>query len=301
MAAAASGGGATESKHAVAEEEHKGGDLADTRNDDAAMVDGGGSVGGGGGGYTPEEAAARDEEVAMASLATRQQLRRLVLAGSIAEANDLASRVYPGLLERPGNQHLVFALRCQQFIEMVRAASPAAAAAAAASSPPSASAAAAAPAARLMGLPAADLLEFAKTQLRPFAQQHQAHQQQHGNGSNGASVGNGSDGRSGSSSSLASTPLFDHQQQQLQGVLGLLAYPDPLQSPLRELLDLERREEVAEALNATILATHGLAVPSKLEVLLGQLLATQEHLAEGCGEPLAEVPHTRVSPLDYSV
>ncbi|CAH2089928.1 unnamed protein product [Euphydryas editha] len=56
-----------------------------------------------------------DEDIA--SIKNRQRISKLVLAGRVGEAVEVARRLYPGLLER--DTELLLLLKCRQFVEMV--------------------------------------------------------------------------------------------------------------------------------------------------------------------------------------
>jgi len=66
-----------------------------------------------------------EEAVLRRTIPLRQQLRSLVLAGKVTAAIELTESLYPGLLSRSVALH--FRLRCQSFIELIRAARPTAA------------------------------------------------------------------------------------------------------------------------------------------------------------------------------
>eukprot|EP00743_Colponemidia_sp_Colp-15_P004857 GILK01005234.1.p1 GENE.GILK01005234.1~~GILK01005234.1.p1 ORF type:complete len:459 (-),score=65.62 GILK01005234.1:145-1350(-) len=61
----------------------------------------------------------------------------------------------------------------------------------------------------------------------------------------------------------------------IQEVIGLLAYEQPQTSPLQHLLTLSYREQVADKLNAAVLASLGAPKRSRLETLIRQLVAVK--------------------------
>ena len=73
-----------------------------------------------------------------------------------------------------------------------------------------------------------------------------------GGGAGGAGGAVGAGGAGGGLSISHGEQL--EQQRQLHRVMGLLAYTDPMSSPLCELMAVGRREVVADALNAAVLA-----------------------------------------------
>ena len=63
-----------------------------------------------------------EEAVLRRTIPLRRQLRSFVLAGKVSAAVELTESLYPGLLSRSVALH--FRLRCQSFIELIRAAKP---------------------------------------------------------------------------------------------------------------------------------------------------------------------------------
>jgi len=72
----------------------------------------------------------------------------------------------------------------------------------------------------------------------------------------------------------AERKLTGKEESFLQEVLGLLAYEDPSNSPLGHLLQISQREIAADAVNTAILHVEKQKIPSSLEQLLRQLLAS---------------------------
>jgi hypothetical protein len=65
--------------------------------------------------------------IANKTLDTRKKLRDFILAGSIVEAIDFCDLIFPNLLLYEGNtksRDVLFALRCQQFIECIKTSAP---------------------------------------------------------------------------------------------------------------------------------------------------------------------------------
>eukprot|EP00741_Cyanophora_paradoxa_P009544 tig00001525_g9244.t1 len=62
--------------------------------------------------------------------------------------------------------------------------------------------------------------------------------------------------------------------------MGLLAFEDPTQSPLAELLDNSQRQKMASELNAAILTSQCQEKDPKLPVLLKMLIWSQNQLDE---------------------
>jgi hypothetical protein len=65
--------------------------------------------------------------IAKKTLDTRKKLRDFILDGSIVEAIDFCDLIFPNLLLNDGNtksRDVLFALRCQQFIECIKTSAP---------------------------------------------------------------------------------------------------------------------------------------------------------------------------------
>lgn len=73
--------------------------------------------------------------------------------------------------------------------------------------------------------------------------------------------------------------------KELESAVTLLAFEDPFNSPLSELLEKSQRQHVAAELNAAILSSQEQEHESRLPLLLRKLLWTQERLNEKVGGP----------------
>eukprot|EP00002_Diphylleia_rotans_P000519 TRINITY_DN10279_c0_g1_i1.p1 TRINITY_DN10279_c0_g1~~TRINITY_DN10279_c0_g1_i1.p1 ORF type:complete len:412 (-),score=72.90 TRINITY_DN10279_c0_g1_i1:148-1383(-) len=72
-------------------------------------------------------------------------------------------------------------------------------------------------------------------------------------------------------------------QDELEKVVALLAYPDPSSSPFSGYLSIERRSQVADAANAMILEHFGYQPMSCLEVLMRQLNVAHQASRDAIG------------------
>ena len=73
--------------------------------------------------------------------------------------------------------------------------------------------------------------------------------------------------------------------KELESAVTLLAFEDPFNSPLSDLLDKSQRQRVAAELNAAILSSQDQEPESRLPLLLRKLLWTQDRLNEKAGGP----------------
>jgi hypothetical protein len=109
-------------------------------------------------------------------------------------------------------------------------------------------------------------------------------------GKGGAPQGKGQ-GREGGDEGGVDSWVEQHEKvcQVVERSLGLLAYQNPQESPLKELLQPSQRMVVADAINECILESQGHQKTSKLEVLIQHLLVshhTLRHMQGGRGERL---------------
>lgn len=167
-----------------------------------------------------DEASAKDLKPSP-SLVVRTEVRELLIVGDVAGAMSLVNSRFPGLLASSAKPMAY--LRCQEFIEHVRAGR------------------------------RDEALATAQLHIAPLLHQDpppvsngassSSSRSEHGNGSSGNGAAGGGGGR-----------LLDEEGRgMVQSVVGLLAYADPRESPLAQVYDESHRRVVADALNSAIL------------------------------------------------
>ncbi|KAI9219811.1 concanavalin A-like lectin/glucanase domain-containing protein [Blastocladiella britannica] len=173
----------------------------------------------------------------------RGEIRHLILAGTIDKAQSAIATHYPGLLDRDVVTR--FALDCQHFVELVRAGlldvTPSSKSGS--TNPP-----------RLLAALDYGRTHLAAAYLRP------------------------------------TVPPVDQKQQvldagrvaaHLRSVFALAAYPDPRTVPaVAPLLDLDRRTELADAVNAAARVYAGAPARAAIEVAVAQARACSDAVAE---------------------
>ncbi|XP_027333269.1 glucose-induced degradation protein 8 homolog isoform X2 [Abrus precatorius] len=73
-------------------------------------------------------------------------------------------------------------------------------------------------------------------------------------------------------------------REKLEDFMALLAYNDPVKSPMFHLLSLEYRQQVADCLNRTILAYFNLPSDTAMEKLIQQVTVVRQCLSQGLGQ-----------------
>ncbi|RKP09466.1 concanavalin A-like lectin/glucanase domain-containing protein, partial [Thamnocephalis sphaerospora] len=195
-----------------------------------------------------------------------------VMSGEIARANKLTGQHFPAVLRT--NDEILFQLRCQEFIELMRRCTP--------SHTTDAS----------MDMDEDDVLVGGVQ-----SKGHDADTAKH-TGANGVAGDDDNAESAGMDGQRLDTAIHEamvygqelqkdyqndlrpHVSDTLVDVFSLFAYPDPSTSVVAHLLDPARREPVATALNSAIVASLGRPPTSTLERTYRQTAVVMETLAK---------------------